>query len=103
MAKRTFEFDTTDGQGDALVEVIEHYVEAAYPPGGSQCAAATREAFMTLKEALKKNSLEGPPVYISTRQRPMLKSAVKWFYTESNQTHEPLFARLMAALEKKAN
>ncbi len=97
MAKRTFEFHCHEGLGEALVEVIKVYIDAAYPPGGSSCAAATREAFETLNKKLASSET----VAISTRQRPMLKSAVNWFYKESGREDDPVYAKLLEELGKK--
>lgn len=80
MKKRIFIFDTAEGAGDALSNVLLHYVDAAYPKGGSDCAAASREALLSILTKIRTNEL----CEISTRQRPILIAAVKWFYQESN-------------------
>ncbi|MEE9445202.1 MAG: hypothetical protein V3V19_06025 [Cocleimonas sp.] len=79
MRKRTFIFDGSEGVGGMLIAILNHYADVAYPLGGSDCAAASREAIQAIADKIKLGEL----AEISRRQRPMLKSAVKWFYTES--------------------
>ena len=79
MKKRTFIFDGSGGAAEAMVAVLNHYANVSFPPGGSDCAATSRQALMELVDKFSQNEL----CEISRRQRPMLKSAVKWFYTES--------------------
>ena len=101
MKKRTFIFDGSQGASEALVEVLKYYALAAYPDGGSDCAATSRQALQDIV-----TNIESAEVCeISTRQRPVLKAAVKWFYQESGlvqQTDEMLkeFDRLIALLQK---
>lgn len=79
--RRTFEFNSSHGAGEKMAKILEIYANAAYPLGGSECAAASREAL----QHIAKNLISSDYVSISTRQRPMLKSALKWFYSESNK------------------
>ena len=79
MRKRTFIFDGSEGVGGMLIAILNYYADVAYPLGGSDCAAASREAIQAIADKIKLGEL----AEISRRQRPMLKSAVKWFYTES--------------------
>ena len=79
MKKRTFLFDTSEGAGESLSKVLQHYALAAFPHGGSDCAAASREALLTIVNKIQADDFSE----ISTRQRPILNAAVKWFYTES--------------------
>ncbi len=79
MKKRTFIFDGSDGSAEMLVLILKHYTQVAYPQGGSDCAAASREALQSIANKIQQTEYSE----ISRRQRPILKSAVKWFYTES--------------------
>ncbi len=79
MKKRTFIFDTSEGAGGGLSKVLLHYMDAAYPKGGSDCAAASREALLTLVNKIEADE----NCEISTRQRPILNAAVKWYFKES--------------------
>jgi len=79
MKKRTFLFDTAEGAGEALSKVLRHYMEAAFPKGGSDCAAVSREALLTLVNKIEVDQY----CEISTRQRPILNAAVKWYFKES--------------------
>ncbi|MGV6808537.1 MAG: hypothetical protein ACWA5U_01550 [bacterium] len=70
---------STQTLGKLLAEVLQHYAYAAYPIGGSECAQASREAVLTLSSrfATCETVLELRP-----RQRPILKSAIQWYYTD---------------------
>ena len=63
-----------------LVLILKHYADVAYPLGGSDCADASREAIQNIANKV----MQFEDVELSRRQRPLLKSAVKWFYTESS-------------------
>ena len=97
MKRRTFSFNGKAGAAEALANVIRHYAHAAYPVGGSDCAATTRLALLELAEKVETEI----NIDISTRQRPMLKSAIDWFYTESRKTDDPLFITLKSQFERK--
>ncbi|CAA6827717.1 MAG: Unknown protein [uncultured Thiotrichaceae bacterium] len=95
--KRTLGIDTTNGQGEALKKVITTYAHAAYPVGGSDCAAATRQALLDVADKL----LTSEMVDISARQRPMLKSAVSWYFTEVEKSHSDMQEMLLTQLVRK--
>lgn len=79
MKKRTFIFNGADGAAAALIIVLKHYADIAYPRGGSDCAATARQALIDITDKISNDQI----CEISRRQRPILKAAVKWFYTES--------------------
>ena len=66
----------------AIATAVYVYADAAYPPGGSECAQATNQSLKQLAQAIG-NSAEIPFTY-KKRQRAMLKAAVSWFYSEDN-------------------
>lgn len=95
--KRTLAINTTCGQGEALKKVITTYAHAAYPVGGSDCAAATRQALLDVADQL----LDSERVEISARQRPMLKSAVNWYFTEVEKDNSGMQEMLINQLSRK--
>jgi len=50
MKKRTFIFDGSDGAAEGLATILQYYALAAYPEGGSDCAASSRQA---IKEIIR--------------------------------------------------
>ena len=98
MRKRTFKFDGSEGAAEMMVAILNHYANVAFPLGGSDCAAASREALQAIADNIAQNEL----AEISRRQRPMLKSAVKWFYTESEYASptEVMYDRLLSQFQK---
>ena len=96
MSKRSFIFDGSEGAAEMLSAILNHYANIAFPLGGSECAAASREAVHSIIEKLKLADIE-----ISRRQRPMLRSAVKWFYTDSAYASpkDPMYVTLLDRLQ----
>lgn len=102
MRKRTFIFDGSDGAAEMLVLILKHYVDVAFPLGGSDCAAASREAIQQIANKIMLSDSNEKQAEISRRQRPMLKSAVKWFYTQSEYAspNDPRYNDLLSQLQK---
>ena len=101
MKKRTFIFDTSEGAGESLSKVLSHYALAAYPQGGSDCAAASREALLNLVNRIQADDF----CEINTRQRPILNVAVRWYFKESgiesdNDSSRSEFELLSMLLQK---
>lgn len=97
MRKRTFTFDGRQGAGETLAYIVEYYAQVAYPVGGSDCAAASREALQELSAKIKTEDV----VDINTRQRPLLKSALNWFYTEQIEVMDnALYERILSQLQR---
>jgi len=49
MKKRTFIFDGSEGAAEMMVAILNHFTSIAYPIGGSDCAAASREALQAIQ------------------------------------------------------
>ncbi len=106
MKKRIFYFDGSDGASEMMVAILNHYANVAYPIGGSDCAAASREALQMIATNIMKAQSEGQDAEISRRQRPILKSAVTWFYTDSeyannaSEVKEVMYDRLLSQFQR---
>lgn len=98
MKKRTFKFNGSDGAAEALITVLKHYVDIAYPRSGSDCAATARQALRDIIDKISNDQI----CEISRRQRPMLKAAVKWFYTESEYANadDEIFHKLLSQFQR---
>ncbi len=72
-----------------LSEVVERYVVAAYPPGGSECAQSAREALQSCAQRLlNEYDPEKGSVSISRRIKAHLKSAVEYYpQTQGEHSH----------------
>ena len=71
----------------AIAKALYVYAEAAYPPGGSECSQASNQSLKQLAERLL--VAHKTPIMIKKRQLPMIKSAIRWFYSpESAHLHE---------------
>lgn len=99
MKKRTFLFDCSLGAGEKLIEILNHYADAAYPVGGSDCAAASRQGLFDIADLIREAIDNDGVAHIGRRQKPVLKAAVKWFYSEvektDDQIKEILFEQLL--------
>ncbi|MCF6189868.1 MAG: hypothetical protein L3J51_05290 [Cocleimonas sp.] len=100
--KRIFHFDGSEGATEMMVAILNHYADVAFPLGGSDCAAASREALQSISAKLLQAQAEGLDAEINRRQRPMLKSAVTWFYAESEYAspNEVMYDRLLSQFQK---
>ncbi|MGD2081461.1 MAG: hypothetical protein PVF91_00750 [Chromatiales bacterium] len=83
MARKTFVVRCAPGPRRVLCEAVRGFADAAYPPGGSDCAQAARAALLGVAEALK--STTAPETEVSVRVRAMLKSAVRWHFEQMEQ------------------
>jgi hypothetical protein len=97
MKKRTLTFSCTDNSCQYLATIIKHYAHAAFPVGGSECAQATRESLVDMAYGL--DSTMEISVAINRRQVPMLKSAIKWYFSEVKRD-ETLKQHLLQQLQR---
>ena len=74
-------------QRQLLSQAIRAYVAAAYPPGGSECAQAAREAL--LNAALDCDAVAEAEMQLlfSRRMRSFLRAAMQYF-AEQPQRHQ---------------
>ena len=97
MARKTFRLGLDDRQRALWGAVLPAYGATAFPPGGSECAQAARAA---LEDLARRFAAAGDHVDIGARQRPVLKAAVKWYFTEIVAGAEEDRDRLLAALHR---
>lgn len=81
MKKRTFSIDCFNEKKlcQTLNDLLTLFINTAFPPSGSECAQATRESLLELNSRIAdyKGNCE-----INTRQRPLLKTAITWYFEE---------------------
>lgn len=80
MKKRLFHFSCDDQACKSLAKIISTYAHTAFPIGGSECAQATRESLLDMANRLAICNDES--FALNPRQRPMLKSAINWYFSE---------------------
>lgn len=61
--------------------VIRSYGDAAFPPGGSVCAQASREALHSIGGNIEDHAARDGAL-VSSRQRRLLRSAMNWYFGE---------------------
>lgn len=98
MKKRTFSIDCSTKK--ELCQVLHHlltqFIDTAFPPNGSECAQATRSSLHELSLQIMESDGH---CEISTRQRPLLKTAIRWYFLEievGNNAQETALLRLIA-------
>ncbi len=103
MKKRTFSIDCANSElCQKLYKILALFINNAFPPSGSDCAQATRDSLLELSEKIK-NSSEN--CEINKRQRPLLKTAIVWYFeeVEVSDTDQQQTLLLLIAKRKKAN
>ncbi|MGD8783789.1 MAG: hypothetical protein PVF28_07435 [Thioalkalispiraceae bacterium] len=72
-----------------LSKVIEHYAEAAYPPGGSDCAQSARAALLdTAEKIIAQLNNDPSEVVVSRRIKTHLKAAIQYDLQLSGEQDE---------------
>ena len=56
---KTQEIQCSEGVLSLLCEAIEVYAHAAFPPGGSECAQASRESLLAVTQQLRQSHEKG--------------------------------------------
>lgn len=94
MKKRTFFIDcaTENEQCQMLYKLLILFIDAAFPPNGSECAQATRASLLALSSYIKASD---GTCEISTRQRPLLKTAIRWYFEEIESNNQQQQALLL--------
>lgn len=85
----------------ALSDAIALYADAAYPPGGSDCAQAARAGLLDAATGINEQLVRGQPeIVISRRIMSHIKSAIQFQYQiYTDQDMQPdLAARRVASL-----
>jgi hypothetical protein len=99
--KQGLEFDTDQGAGKTLCQVLRVYADAAYPQNGSECSQATRSSLLQLAERIADAGKKEQPVRLQRRQLPMLRSAVEWYFSEIQKEMHHVRDALLARLGQK--
>lgn len=102
MKKRTFTIDCSSTSSNSscfeLQRILIQFIDTAFPPNGSDCAQATRSSLLELTEVIK-NSTDD--CTINTRLRPLLKTAITWYFEDIESNTEKQQALLTLIAKKK--
>jgi hypothetical protein len=94
---RRYEVECDAADAGRLAEAIRAYAQAAYPPGGSECAQVARETlFDTAKHCA---AHAGGVLVLNKRQLPMLRSALHWWFGEDGRVAADDGSRLRGLLD----
>lgn len=67
-------------QAAALSEALRGYADAAYPPGGSECAQVARETLRDSANVIDREASSTDGASLRRRQRALIRSAVAWYF-----------------------
>jgi hypothetical protein len=83
-----------------LVAVLQRYALAAWPPGGSECAQASREALTTAAETMKEGFAEHPgEAHFNRRQRATFRAALEYHLEQAEfRDRHDLYTELLNQL-----
>ncbi len=80
MKRREVKVDCDQASAQRLAMVVRQFALAAYPPGGSDCGQAAREALLGTADRCATHP--GGDLLLPRRQLPQLRSAVAWYFSE---------------------
>lgn len=86
MPRKHFRIQCDPEVAELLARQILFYTSAAYPPGGSDCAQAAREAMLGAADTIRNDVASSGSASASVRIRAMLKAAVKYYYSQFDET-----------------
>ncbi len=100
MKKRTFTINCVNDNDccKELQHILACFINTAFPPNGSECAQATRSSLEELSHKIAANK---PNCEINTRQRPLLKTAINWYFEEVTHNDSQHHALLNLISKKK--
>ena len=101
MKKRTFTINCTSSNYlcKELQHILECFIDTAFPPNASECAQATRSSLQELSYNI---SISDGNCEVNTRQRPLLKTAINWYFEDiTKDDHQ--YQALLNFIAKKKN
>ena len=91
-------FDTGQGAGKTLGQVLRVYANTAYPQNGSECSRATRDSLLQLAGRIADAGRQEEPIRVQRRQLPMVRSAIEWYFSEVQKGMDHVRDALLARL-----
>jgi hypothetical protein len=98
MKRRDVSVECDPDTARQLAMVIRVFANAAYPPGGSECAQAARQALLEIAGLCDVHG--GGKLSLRRRHLTQLRSAVAWYFSEQDTANPALGARLGRLLGK---
>lgn len=95
---KTMTLHIDEDQLAELVAVLQRYAHAAWPPGGSECAQASREALLTAAQAMQ-DSYHSGEAQFNRRQRATFRAALEYHMEQAEfQGSRDLYTELLNQL-----
>ncbi|MCK5810706.1 MAG: hypothetical protein KAH00_06425 [Cocleimonas sp.] len=101
MKKRTFNIDCTRKEPcQKLYKILTLFINTAFPPNGSDCAQATRASLLVLCDKIKNSS---HICEMNKRQRPLLKTAITWYFETVEVSENSQQQALLLLIAKRSS
>jgi hypothetical protein len=96
MKNKTFPLHAhSEEEAHLLAQALFAYAQAAYPPGGSECAQVSREALQESASEIAANAATESGAQLRRRQRTQMKAAVKWYFSDDGPGEPGLCAGML--------
>jgi len=95
MKSRTFSLVASSEEARMLAEALSSYAQAAYPPGGSECAQVARESLLESAREIASNAAGPAGATLSRRQRAIMKAGVRWYFSDEGPGQTGLHTALL--------
>jgi len=73
----------TEQDAAAISRSLLAYADAAYPPGGSECAQSSHQAVCDLAAVIGQSHRQA--ILIKKRQLPTIKAALNWYFSPESK------------------
>lgn len=100
MKSKTFTVRCSAEQAAALAQALRAYAEAAYPPGGSECAQVARETLRDSAAAIEQAASSDQGAQLRRRQRALIRTAVAWYHNDQQQDDDAEGGTLLQLLDQ---
>ena len=65
-----------------MAEALRGYADAAYPPGGSECAQVARETLRDSADVIARDASSHEGARMRRRQRTLIRTAMAWHHEQ---------------------
>jgi len=79
-----------------LAQALSSYANAAFPPGGSDCAQVSRETLLESARQIAAQAAGATGAQLRRRQRTLFKAALQWYFSEEGPGDPARCAAMLA-------
>lgn len=97
-----FSFRCTAEQAAHLAAALRAFADAAYPPGGSECAQVARTTLRDAADCIARDASSRDGAALRRRQRAIMRTAVDWYFGPDGPVPDVRAEELLALLGSSA-